>query len=88
MTTFDVLNRYGTAALARFVGALVLFLALHLIRIPLVLIVRVLEISMRRIDGYATRQASPSRGPTRPVNHWFPRSNPSEQEEYTDAYAA
>ncbi|MEU3274513.1 hypothetical protein ABZ639_27025 [Saccharomonospora sp. NPDC006951] len=70
MSTFDVLRTYGTAALLRFVGAVVLFLIFHLIRIPLVLVARVLEVAMRRIDGFAARQAS--RPPRRPVNQFFP----------------
>ncbi|PRX43841.1 hypothetical protein B0I33_1094 [Prauserella shujinwangii] len=75
MSTFDVLARYGTAALLRFAGAVVLFLLLHLARIPLVLAARVLEVAMRRLDGYATRQASqPPRGP---INHYFDREVPA-----------
>jgi hypothetical protein len=69
MTTFEVLNRYGTAALLRFVGAVLLFCVLHLVRLPLVLLARVLEVSMRRVDAYATRQAA--HRPTRPINHYF-----------------
>ncbi|RZQ60860.1 hypothetical protein [Amycolatopsis suaedae] len=69
MSTFDVLQRHGTAALLRFAGAVLLFLALHLVRIPLVLAARVLELALRRVDGYATRQAStPPKGP---VNQFF-----------------
>lgn len=71
MSTFDVLSRYGTAALIRFVGGLVLFLALHLIRIPLVIAVRLLETCMQRVDQYATRQATPTAPPTRPRTQWF-----------------
>lgn len=68
MSTFDVLNRHGTAALLRFAAAVALFLVLHLIRIPLVLIARVLEGVMQRVDGYAIRQAS---RPQKPINHFF-----------------
>ncbi|MBN6036231.1 hypothetical protein [Amycolatopsis sp. 195334CR] len=75
MSTFDVLSRYGTAALLRFAGAVALFLTLHLIRIPLVLLARVLEGVMRRIDGYAVRQASAK--PTSPINHFFAHTTPS-----------
>lgn len=57
-TTFDLLDRYGGGRLAAVVGALALFLALHLLRSPLLLAVRVLEVSMRRVDAYATRQAA------------------------------
>ncbi|PXY17886.1 hypothetical protein BAY59_35455 [Prauserella coralliicola] len=69
MSTFDVLRRYGTGALLRFAGAVVLFLLLHLVRIPLVLAARVLEVAMRRLDGFATRQASTP--PRKPVNDFF-----------------
>lgn len=57
-TTFDLLDRYGTARLAAVVGALVLFLALQMLRGPLLLAVRVIEVSMRRVDAFATRQAA------------------------------
>ncbi|MEC3974594.1 hypothetical protein [Amycolatopsis sp. H20-H5] len=69
MSTFDVLQRYGTAALLKFAGAVALFLILHLVRIPLVLIARVLEGVMHRVDSYATRQAT--RPPQHPINHYF-----------------
>lgn len=69
MSTFDVLARYGTAALLRFAAAVALFLVLHLIRIPLVLVARVLEGVMRRVDAYAVTQAS--RPPSGPINHFF-----------------
>jgi hypothetical protein len=79
MTTFDVLNRYGTAALLRFVGLVVLFCLLHLARLPLVLLARVLEVSMRRVDGAALRQTSRSAG--RPVNQFFTTPNPTPDRE-------
>lgn len=69
MSVFDVLHRYGTAAVLRFTGALLLFLALHLVRIPLVLTAQVLEVALRRVDAYATRQAGTS--PTGPINHFY-----------------
>jgi hypothetical protein len=78
MTVFDVLHRYGTAALLRFAGAVALFLLLHLLRIPIVLTARVLEGVIRRVDGYATRQASAP--PTRPINQFFAHTTASERE--------
>lgn len=86
MSTFDVLQRHGTAALLRFAAAVALFLVLHLIRIPLVLLARVLEIGMRRADGFATRQAS--RPPSGPINHFFDHTttNTTNQED-TRVYA-
>jgi hypothetical protein len=71
VTTFEVLHRMGTAALIRFVGSLVLFLLLHLIRLPLVVAARVIEVCMRRVDAYATGQATAH--PSRPRTQWFPR---------------
>lgn len=70
MSTFDVLQQHGTAALARHVGWLLLFLVLHLIRIPFVLIERALAVALVRIDKAATTQAS--RIPKRPINQFFP----------------
>ncbi|HEX3778151.1 MAG TPA: hypothetical protein VHX38_00655 [Pseudonocardiaceae bacterium] len=59
MTAIEVLDTYGAARLARFVGSLALLLVLHLLRKPLQVAVRVLEVAMRRADAYITRQASP-----------------------------
>lgn len=73
MSLFDVLSRFGTAALLRFVGAVLLFLLLHLLRIPLVLAARVLEGVLRRLDHYAARQAS--RPPRGPVNDFYDHTN-------------
>lgn len=86
MSTFDVLHRYGTAALLRFAAAVAMFLVLHLVRIPLVLAARVLEVGMRRADAFATRQASTP--PSGPVNHFFNHTtaNTTSQEE-TRVYA-
>jgi hypothetical protein len=76
MSTFDVLGRFGTAALLRFVGAVAVFLLLHLARIPLILAARVLEGVMRRLDAYATRQATTH--PRDPINHYFAHDTPEE----------
>lgn len=54
MSAFDVLDRYGTAALLRFLGAVALFVGLHLLRLPFVLLARLLEVGMGRVDGYLT----------------------------------
>lgn len=65
MSANDVLDRYGTAALLRFVGAVVLFTLLHLLRWPFVLLARLLEIGMGRIDAYLTGTTTtrPATGP-------------------------
>ena len=78
MSMFEVLRRFGTFALLVFTGAVLVFLLLHLIRIPLVLIAKVLEIGMRRLDAFVTRHAS--RPPTGPVNQFFHHPNLSREE--------
>jgi hypothetical protein len=78
MSAFEVLQRFGTAALLRFTTAVAVFLLLHLLRIPLVLIARVLEVSMRRIDAFAAKQAS--KPPTRPINQFFHPSSAFREE--------
>ena len=75
---FEVLRRFGTFALLVFTGAVLVFLVLHLVRIPLVLAARVLEISMRRVDGFVTRHAS--KPPSGPVNQFFRHPNLSREE--------
>jgi len=68
-----LLERNGTWALLRVFAALALFLVLHLIRIPLVLLARILAGVMSRLDGYTTRcVATPPRGP---INHYFDPHN-------------
>jgi hypothetical protein len=59
MSAVDVLRQFGTWALLRFVAVLVLFLTLHLVRLPLVVIAHVLEIGMRRVDGAMVAGLSP-----------------------------
>jgi hypothetical protein len=87
MSVFAVLRQFGTLALLRFTLALVLFLTLHLARIPLVLTARVLEIALYRIDRYATRHAT--QRPARPVNDFYrdhTTTNPGGEEAHP-AYA-
>lgn len=79
MSIFDVLRRFGTLALLRFAAALLLFLALHLIRIPLVLAAAVLAVALGRLDRYAARQASTT-SPC-PVNDFYRRAPNSIGEE-------
>lgn len=69
MSTVDVLDRFGTLAMVRFVGAVVAVLVLHLLRIPLVVAAGVLEGVIRRADGYAVAQANAH--PARPINHFY-----------------
>lgn len=70
MSTFDVLERFGTWALIRHLIVVLLFVVLHLLRIVPVLVCRVLEGVMRELDAYGAAQAS--RPPRRPVNNFFP----------------
>lgn len=58
MSAFDVLSRYGTATLLRFLGCVALFVALHLLRQPFVLAARLLEAGMRRVDARLTATVS------------------------------
>lgn len=63
MSAFEVLQRYGTWALLRFVLALLMFVALHLVRLPLLAVARVLEVCMRRVDGLIVAGLPPHQGP-------------------------
>lgn len=58
MTTFEILRRYGTPALVRFVALVAVFLALHLVRLLLLAMAAVLEIAMRRVDSAVTTRLS------------------------------
>lgn len=58
MSTFDVLAQAGTARLLRFLGLVLLFVTLHLTRLPFVLIGRLLEAAMRRVDVAVSGQVS------------------------------
>lgn len=78
MSAFEVLQRKGTLALLGFLAALLTFVALHLVRIPLVLLAAVLAGVMRRLDTVIVRQATePARGP---VNQFFPANYHRRQE--------
>ncbi|MBP2330621.1 hypothetical protein JOF56_011006 [Kibdelosporangium banguiense] len=75
MSATEVLQRYGTWALLRFVVALLVFVALHLVRLPLVWLAWVLEFGMSRVDRLVTAGVSggytarPEREPLR-HNDW------------------
>lgn len=59
MSAGDVLRQFGTLALLRFVAVLLLFLTLHLTRLPLVLLARILELGMRHVDRAMVAGLSP-----------------------------
>lgn len=82
MSVFDVVQQRGTWVLVKFAAAVGFFLLLHIIRIPLVLAAKVLEIAMRRADAAATRVATTA--PAGPVNQFFP---PHPREEVPNAHA-
>ncbi|GAB3472278.1 hypothetical protein [Actinophytocola sediminis] len=50
MSATDVLARFGTWVLLRFVLALLVFVLLHLIRLPVLLLAAVLTGAMTRVD--------------------------------------
>ncbi|MDQ0378591.1 hypothetical protein [Amycolatopsis thermophila] len=78
MSMFEVLRRFGTKVLLKFAAAVGLFLLLHLIRIVPVLIAKVIEVCMRRLDTFIVEQAS--RAPTGPVNQFFHPTNVPREE--------
>lgn len=55
MSGFELVSRLGTLALLRFTAGLLVFVVLHLVRLPLVLAARALEASMRRLDAFVLR---------------------------------
>lgn len=64
MSASEVLARFGTWALLRFVLALLVFVVLHLVRLPVLLLAVVLDGAMSRVDRSVTAAVSvrPERG--------------------------
>jgi hypothetical protein len=58
MSAMEVLEKFGTWALLKFVVALLVFVALHLVRLPLVWLARALEFGMSRVDRLVTAGVS------------------------------
>lgn len=58
MSATDVLAQYGTWALTKFVAALLVFVLLVLVRMPVRLLVVVLESAMARVDRAVTSAVS------------------------------
>ena len=52
MSPMDVAARLGTVALLRFAAGLLVFVVLHLLRLPLLIAARVLEMSLHRVDRF------------------------------------
>ncbi|WP_460404954.1 hypothetical protein [Actinophytocola sediminis] len=64
MSATDVLARFGTWALLRFTLALLVFVLLHLVRLPVLLLTAVLDGAMSRVDRAVTSAVSgPGPGP-------------------------
>lgn len=64
MSATDVLAQYGTWALVKFVGALLVFVLLVLVRMPVRLLVVALEALMSRVDNAVTGAVSRAGGQT------------------------
>lgn len=58
MSTYEVMTRFGTGALLRFLGLVSVFVCLHLVRVPFVAIAAGLDGLMRRVDSAATARVS------------------------------
>lgn len=58
MNASDVLARFGTWALVKFTAALLVFVLLHLVRLPVLLLVAVLNAAMARLDAAVTSAVS------------------------------
>jgi hypothetical protein len=65
MSAFEVLEKYGRRALLRFVAAMVAFVLLDLARQPFLLVARVLEVCMRRVDAAVVAGLPPGPIPMR-----------------------
>lgn len=62
MSASDVLSRFGTWALVKFVLALLVFVLLHLVRLPVLLLAVALESAMARVNGAVTAAVSQESG--------------------------
>jgi hypothetical protein len=51
MSMFAVLEQHGLPAVLRLLAVLLAFVVLQLLRLPLLMVARVLEEAMRRLDG-------------------------------------
>jgi hypothetical protein len=58
----DVLARFGTWALVKFVLALLVFVVLHLLRLPVLLLAVVLAAAMSRVDAMVAAAVSTDPG--------------------------
>ncbi|GAA1984355.1 hypothetical protein [Amycolatopsis minnesotensis] len=84
MSAFEVLSKFGTLALVRFTAALALFVAVQLVRLPLLGAAWLLEFVMRVIDAHlsnllGSRPATPPRRRrrTRRASSWTMRPSPA-----------
>lgn len=58
MTASEVLDRYGTWRLLAFTVSLVLFLVVHLTRLPFLFVTHVLGATLARVDHMVTTSVS------------------------------
>jgi uncharacterized membrane protein len=71
VTLFEILAKFGTATLLRFLAMLALLLALHLVRTPLQITVWLLTALMGAVDRtVTTRLLTGSTPPPRPRPAW------------------
>lgn len=85
MSTYDVLHRFGTAALLRFAGLVSLFVALHLIRVPFAALAAGLDAAMRRVDAATTARVSAhdySTRNTRRASHTWPGGQSRQEQDH------
>jgi hypothetical protein len=71
VTLFEILAKFGTTALMRFLALVALFVVLHVLRTPLQVAVWLLTALMGAVDrSVSTRLASTAPPPPRPRPSW------------------
>lgn len=71
MSAAEVLAQFGTWRLVKFVVGLLLFVMLHLMRLPVLVLVKVLEGAMSRVDKAVTGAVSRPQGSTSVAGEGF-----------------
>lgn len=61
-TLEEIVDRYGVAAVFLFVALVGVFVALHVVRLPVVALAAVLAWAMRRVDATVTTRLTPGSG--------------------------
>jgi hypothetical protein len=70
VTLFEILTKFGTAALLRFLALLLAFLALHVLRTPLQVAVWLLTALMGAVDRSVSARLAAGPTPHRPRAAW------------------